>query len=60
MVLGSFDGFFALPLVCLVGGGVVGICSLLGLGWSALVGGLFCWALLESLILAQDERWRRA
>ena len=24
-------------------------------GW-----GLFCWFCLESLILAQDERWRRA
>ena len=25
-----------------------------------LVGAWFCWFCLESLILAQDERWRRA
>ena len=25
-----------------------------------LVGACFCWFCLESLILAQDERWRRA
>ena len=39
-------------------------------GWSGLlsglpapgrwVGGLGCWTFMESLILAQDERWRRA
>ena len=28
---------------------------LCGVGW-----GLICWFCLESLILAQDERWRRA
>ena len=33
----------------------------LGSGWLFVVGwGLFCWFCLESLILAQDERWRRA
>ena len=34
---------------------------LLGCVWWWLVAGLFCfWFFLESLILAQDERWRRA
>ena len=34
----------------------------LGSGWLCLwlVGAWFCWFCLESLILAQDERWRRA
>ena len=33
----------------------------LGSGWLLwLVGAWFCWFCLESLILAQDERWRRA
>ena len=34
----------------------------LGSGWLCLwlVGACFCWFCLESLILAQDERWRRA
>ena len=33
----------------------------LGSGWLFVVGwGLICWFCLESLILAQDERWRRA
>ena len=34
----------------------------LGSGWLCLwlVGARFCWFCLESLILAQDERWRRA
>ena len=32
-----------------------------GSGWLFVVGwGLICWFCLESLILAQDERWRRA
>ena len=40
-----------------------GLCAnvLWGSGWLFVVGwGLFCWFCLESLILAQDERWRRA
>ena len=34
----------------------------LGSGWPLFVvgWGLICWFCLESLILAQDERWRRA
>ena len=35
----------------------------LGSGWLFVCGWLgleFCWFCLESLILAQDERWRRA
>ena len=35
----------------------------LGSGWLLVCGWLgleFCWFCLESLILAQDERWRRA
>jgi hypothetical protein len=31
-----------------------------GLGWVGVFGGCLLCALLESLILAQDERWRRA
>ena len=54
------------PLCC---GGWVGpglvfwtVVLTLGSGWLLVCGwlGLFCWFCLESLILAQDERWRRA
>ena len=60
-------------LVCLVlisfFGGWVGpglvfwaVVLTLGSGWPLFVvgWGLICWFCLESLILAQDERWRRA
>jgi hypothetical protein len=59
-VLGVWGFFEAThdPLV-----GVVFLLGLfsLGLGWALLFGvGFACCALMESLILAQDERWRRA
>ena len=42
--------------------GFLGCCTDFGF-WLAVCGWLgleFCWFCLESLILAQDERWRRA
>ena len=40
------------------GGGVLVVCFWLGLGFSRLI--LLIEVFVESLILAQDERWRRA
>ena len=66
-VVGFLWFFLLLPLLVCVGGvGVVGVFSFFGFGWVAVPcfvwwGWLFaCGAFLESLILAQDERWRRA
>ena len=64
-------GFWGFVLVCLAlvlglgwaWSGFLDCCTDVGF-WLAiclwLVGAWFCWFCLESLILAQDERWRRA
>ena len=56
--------------VCCWGGGGLGVsclasfCGGLGVGWGlfsiCLAAAFWLWFCLESLILAQDERWRRA
>jgi hypothetical protein len=55
--LGSF-GFFSLGPLFVVGGWRLGFFSFSGFLQPFFLG--VVWALLESLILAQDERWRRA
>ena len=71
LVVCGFWGFvlfwFAWPSLLWgwVGPGLVFWAVVLTIGfWLAaclwLVGAWFCWFCLESLILAQDERWRRA
>ena len=68
-VVCGFWGCFVLVCLALCCGGWVGpglvfwtVVLTLGSGWLCLwlVGACFCWFCLESLILAQDERWRRA
>ena len=64
--LGFVLFWFAWPCVWgWVGPGLVfwTVVLTLGSGWLLVCGWLgleFCWFCLESLILAQDERWRRA
>ena len=54
-----FSGLFLFFWLWVAGARV--LACLLGCVWWWLVAGLFCfWFFLESLILAQDERWRRA
>ena len=65
--------FFAWPVfssMFVLGGGGLGVsclasfCGGLGVGWGlfsiCLAAAFWLWFCLESLILAQDERWRRA
>ena len=65
-VVWELNSVFVFVFVCLfLPGSVLGLGvlpgSVLGLGVFVRVSGLDClWFLLESLILAQDERWRRA
>ena len=61
--------FFSLRCLLLGGGGLgvsclASFCGGLGVGWGlfsiCLAAAFWLWFCLESLILAQDERWRRA
>ena len=66
VVFGVCFVLVCLVLICVgvgLGFGLVfwAVVLTLGSGWLFVVGwGLICWFCLESLILAQDERWRRA
>ena len=70
LVVCGFWGLFCfgLPGPHLCGGwvgpwsGFLGCCTDFGFWLAVVCGwlGLVCWFCLESLILAQDERWRRA
>ena len=65
--VGCLPGFFSVIDLVVGGLGVsclASFCGGLGVGWGlfsiCLAAAFWLWFCLESLILAQDERWRRA